>query len=114
MMTKHNDLKIFKCTQSGCDKSFKVKRALTIHLQQHGGKSTAKKCEFCGRDFASSTNYYTHRKNIHAKELQEANEKKIEDDKLKRIRAGLEEFNVGVQRSVEVIDQTPFESFCFT
>lgn len=110
MMTKHSEEKSFTCDQPGCDKSFKVKRALTIHLKQHEGKSSARKCEFCGREFASSTNYYTHRKNIHAKELQEANEKKIEEEKLKRIRAGLEEFNVGGQRSLEVIDERPFES----
>jgi hypothetical protein len=114
MATKHCEDKKFKCDQPGCDKSFKVKRALTIHVQQHNGKSSARKCEFCGREFANSTNYYTHRKNIHAKELQEAKEKKIEEEKLKRIRAGLEEFNVGSQRSVEAINQTPNEPIVFT
>lgn len=110
MMTKHSEEKRFKCDHPECDKSFKVKRALTIHLQQHEGKTSSRKCEFCGREFANSTNYYTHRKNLHSKELQEMNEKKVEEEKLKRIRAGLEEFNVGGQSRVEVIDQTLFES----
>lgn len=53
MTTKHSDAKTFKCDQEGCGKSFKVKRALTIHLaQHHDGKHSARKCEFCGREFA--------------------------------------------------------------
>lgn len=111
-MTKHNDEKTFKCTENGCDKSFKVKRALSIHLQQHhSGKNSARKCEFCGREFASSTNYYTHRKNQHKRELQEAKEKKIEEEKLRRIKAGLEDFNVsGGGSRVTIIEQEIFES----
>lgn len=107
MVTKHSDNKTFVCDHTGCEKSFKVKRALTIHKSQsHGGKSASKKCEFCQREFASSTNYYTHRKNLHAKELQEVLEKKKEEEKLKRIRAGLE----GAERPlITILEQTIFD-----
>lgn len=106
MVTKHSNEKTFFCDHPGCDKSFKVKRALTIHKStNHGGKSASKKCEFCSREFASSTNYYTHRKNLHAKELQEVLERKNEEEKLKRIRAGLE--GVGSNRpKISIIEQT--------
>lgn len=91
MVTKHSNEKSFACDHPDCEKSFKVKRALTIHkAKDHGGKSAAKKCEFCSREFANSTNYYTHRKNLHAKELEEVLMKKKEEEKLKRIKAGLE------------------------
>lgn len=58
----------------------------------------------------SSTNYYTHRKNLHKKELQEAVERKVQEEKLKRIKAGLEDFNVTGSDSVTIIEQTIFES----
>ena len=110
MLTKHSDVKTFVCDHPGCDKSFKVKRALSIHKSQnHGGKSTTKKCEFCQREFASSTNYYTHRKNLHAKELQEILDKKNEEDKIKRIKAGLEPIETS-RPKIAIIEQTIFDS----
>ncbi|XP_070508840.1 transcription factor grauzone-like [Chironomus tepperi] len=110
MMTKHSDVKTFICDHPGCDKSFKVKRALSIHKSQnHGGKSSIKKCEFCQREFASSTNYYTHRKNLHAKELQEILEKKNEEEKIKRIKAGLEPIEIS-RPKIPIIEQTIFHS----
>ena len=48
-------------------------------------------CEFCGKHFGSSTNYYTHRKNLHPTELQKTLKQKDQDKKLKRIEIGLEE-----------------------
>lgn len=90
VITRHSDLRPWSC--SDCDKSFKVKRALTIHIAQahNEGSKSGKICEFCNRSFASSTNYYTHRKNLHAAELQNILEKKQENEKLKRIQIGLE------------------------
>lgn len=73
-----------------CGRSFKMKRALTVHLAQHGTK-TVWKCSFCTRVFNSSTNFYTHRKNSHPKELNELLRKKAEDQRQKRIEAGTEQ-----------------------
>lgn len=47
---------------------------------------------------------------MHKKELQQATEKKIEEEKLKRIKAGLEDFNVNGSENVTIIEQTIFES----
>lgn len=67
-----------------------MKRALTVHLAQHGSKAVYQ-CPFCDRSFNSSTNFYTHRKNSHPKELNELLRKKAEDQRRKRIEAGVEE-----------------------
>lgn len=47
---------------------------------------------------------------MHKKELQEATEKKIEEEKLKRIKAGLEDFSVNGSENVTIIEQTILES----
>lgn len=71
-----------------------MKRALTVHLSQHGTKKIYK-CPFCNRPpFNSSTNYYTHRKNAHPEELKELLRKKAEEQRRKRIEAGIEEIIV--------------------
>lgn len=90
VITRHSDLRPFSCDE--CGKAFKVKRALTIHkAQSHSERSsTGKTCEFCNRSFASSTNYYTHRKNLHGAELQKILDKKQESERIKRIQIGLE------------------------
>jgi Zinc finger, C2H2 type len=91
IITRHTNDRPWNC--DACDKTFKVKRALTIHKTQNhaesGGK-TGRTCEFCSREFQSSTNYYTHRKNLHAAELQQMLDKKKEEEKKKRIEIGLE------------------------
>lgn len=67
-----------------------MKRALTVHLAQHESK-TVYQCPFCDRSFNSSTNFYTHRKNSHPKELSELIRQKADDQRRKRIEAGIEE-----------------------
>ncbi|XP_037052051.1 zinc finger protein 62 homolog [Bradysia coprophila] len=89
LVTQHSDLKPFKCDQ--CGKSFKLKRALTVHISQHTTEQKTFKCTFCERTFNSSTNFYTHRKNIHPKELQALKDRKMELQRQKRIKAGIEE-----------------------
>lgn len=90
IITHHSTEKPFECKK--CDKKFKLKRALTVHLQTAHDEENKKvyKCNFCDKQFASSTNFYTHRKNIHPKELQAMKEKDEENKRLKRIQAGLE------------------------
>lgn len=90
IIAKHSLDRPWECND--CSKTFKVKRALTIHkAQSHSDRpNTGRTCEFCSRTFASSTNYYTHRKNLHAAELQRIVEQKQAEQKLKRIQIGLE------------------------
>lgn len=91
-ITRHTSERNFICDKPDCGKSFKVKRALTIHKAQNHSddKTPGKCCEFCKRTFANSSNYYAHRKNLHAAELKNMLIKKIEEEKLKRVKVGLE------------------------
>lgn len=90
VITRHTLDRPWKCSE--CDKTFKVKRALTVHTAQShtDGAKSGRTCEFCGKHFGSSTNYYTHRKNLHAAELANILAKKDEDKKMTRIKIGLE------------------------
>lgn len=88
LLTKHSNLRPYKCDR--CGRDFKMKRSLTIHIAQHG--STKKyQCQFCDRSFNSSTNFYAHRKSTHPKELQEMRRREDEERRRKRIEAGVEE-----------------------
>lgn len=49
-------------------------------MVQHTGIKKFK-CEFCERQFASSGNYYSHRKRMHKDELAAVNKKKEEEDR---------------------------------
>lgn len=88
VISQHTNDKPFKCNM--CDRTFKMKRALTIHLALHGASKTFK-CTFCDRVYRSSTNCYMHRKSKHPVELEEWNRKKEEEKRLKRINAGIED-----------------------
>lgn len=88
LLTQHSNDKPFVCNL--CGRAFKMKRALTVHIAQHGSTATFK-CPFCERKFNSSTNFYTHRKNSHPNELAELKQRKEEERRLKRIEAGVEE-----------------------
>ncbi|XP_055678431.1 transcription factor grauzone-like [Lutzomyia longipalpis] len=89
-LTQHSDEKPFVCTI--CSRAFKLKRALTVHMAQH--ESTKQyKCNFCERVFNSSTNFYTHRKAAHPEELNALKQAKLEEQRQKRIAAGVEDAN---------------------
>ncbi|XP_055532991.1 zinc finger protein 675-like [Wyeomyia smithii] len=89
MITHHQEERPFYCEK--CGSTFKHKRALTVHIGiKHGIEKHNYKCNFCDRTFASSTNFYTHRKNRHPDELASMKEHKEQEKKLQRIKAGVE------------------------
>lgn len=88
LVTQHSTARPFICDL--CGRDFKMKRALTVHVAQHGS-TTKYKCPFCTRTFNSSTNFYTHRKSAHPKELADMKRKEQEMQRQKRIEAGVEE-----------------------
>lgn len=101
-VTKHSQARPFVCNL--CGRTFKMKRALTVHLAQHGSTKTYN-CPFCDRVFNSSTNFYAHRKSAHPKELAEMRRSEEEIRRRKRINAGVEKLTGG-DNTVEIIEPT--------
>lgn len=87
LLTKHSNERPFVCNL--CGRDFKIKRSLTVHLAQHGS-TTKYQCTFCDRKFNSSTNFYAHRKSLHPKELKEMRQREENEQRRKRIEAGVE------------------------
>lgn len=104
LLTQHSNERPFICNL--CGRDFKMKRSLTVHIAQHGS-TTKYQCPFCDRSFNSSTNFYTHRKNLHPKELLEMKRREEEEQRRKRIEAGVEEeesaLNVSEIRDTQLI-----------
>lgn len=75
-----NSFKTFSIQFQYCGKTFKLRNTLLNHLVQHTGIRKFF-CEFCGRTFASSGNYYSHRKRMHPQELAAVKEKKEEEER---------------------------------
>lgn len=88
LVTQHSNVRPYVCNY--CGRDFKMKRALTVHIAQHGS-TTKYQCPFCQRSFNSSTNFYTHRKSAHPKELAEMKRQEEAERRRKRIEAGVEE-----------------------
>lgn len=88
LVTQHSNQRPFVCDY--CGRDFKMKRALTVHIAQHAS-TTKYQCPFCERSFNSSTNFYTHRKNSHPKELAEMKRQEEAERRRRRIEAGVEE-----------------------
>lgn len=97
LLSQHSNEKPHTCQT--CGKTYKLKRALTIHVASHNTTKSFN-CTFCDRVFASSTNFYTHRKNMHPFELQAMKEAELEEQRQKRIKAGIEEEGDKVRRTV--------------
>lgn len=95
-------------------------------MAQHTGELKTHKCPFCDREFNSSTNFYTHRKNMHPEELQvkykkllkiilffnphgkltvqEMKNRALEMQRAKRIRAGVERQHEKQEQEQHFID----------
>lgn len=62
----HEQLKKYQCDI--CGKQFRRKLELIEHKARHSG-TTLYSCPFCAKKFTSSSNYFSHRKNIHVAEF---------------------------------------------
>lgn len=53
-----------------CNKNYALKSTMLDHMATHTGERKYT-CEFCGKMFTASTNYYKHRKTVHPEEYSE-------------------------------------------
>ncbi|XP_055850688.1 zinc finger protein 75A-like [Episyrphus balteatus] len=65
-MLMHSDELPFKCDH--CDKRFRRKKGLTVHLVSHSGAQPFI-CAFCEKPFSLRSNLKVHQRKIHPNEL---------------------------------------------
>uniref|UniRef100_A0A2M4BIH1 Putative transcription factor grauzone n=1 Tax=Anopheles marajoara TaxID=58244 RepID=A0A2M4BIH1_9DIPT len=80
---QHSSDRPYVCGE--CGKAFKLKSNLQNHQVLHTGEQRYA-CEFCPRKFFSSGNYYTHRKRMHPREVDEVKKRKEDEDRAFRER----------------------------
>lgn len=85
-MLKHSDVVIFTCKI--CNAQFKRTKAYKEHLISQHTAIKAYKCDWCARTFSNGANCRKHKKEMHPKELAEADKyqkKKVELPKIEEL-----------------------------
>ena len=62
-LSKHDNIKKFRCNFEGCDKFFKTKDCLSQHSHKH--IKTKIKCDQCDKEYQFPSGLYSHKKKCH-------------------------------------------------